>query len=410
VKTGSEADYDVVVIGAGPIGAVSARAAAAAGARVLLIERRTERESPSACTGLVSPRTLDALGVSKACVLRGIRSIEAHAPGGARLHLAAEADKAFVLDRPSLEEELRDRARSAGVELRQGVEATEFTRGIVHLRTRRGAEAVRAGVTIAAVGAAGRLSTGQSLPAPERTFVGVQAVVAQDADPPDQVSVYFGSDVAPGFFGWAVPAGEGEIRVGLAVPEGSNPSKRLARLLGRRFPGARILSRAAGHIPIGPISSPVRDDLLLVGDAAGHVKPLSGGGLYTGTICGRIAGRLAARAASAGATSREHLACYQAACDRAIGGELRFGLAARSLFESLGDEAVDDAFRTLDDPEFLCFLARVGDIDRLRMLPRHIASERTIWRRLVPLLTLLDRHVARSGPADAVAARLPDAL
>jgi len=127
------------------------------------------------------------------------------------------------------------------------------------------------------------------------------------------------------------------------------------------------------------------------------VKPLSGGGLYTGAICGQIAGRIAARAALAGDGRDRTLASYTDACERAIGKEIRFGLAARDLLESMSDAQIDDAFRAADHPDLLAFLSHYGDIDRLRELPRRLAKQWTLWKRLLPLLTLLNRHLIESG-------------
>jgi digeranylgeranylglycerophospholipid reductase len=407
VKTADGRACDVLVIGGGPTGAVAARSAAAAGVRVVLIERRPSAEGPSACTGLVSPRTVDALGVSSASVLRRIRATEAFAPGGRRLLLSSDEEKALVLDRVRLETELIALAAESGAAVRRGVEAVERGPSGLLVRGPRGEETIGARVVVVATGIDSPFAASVGLPVPPRAFVAVQAVLARRPDRADRVSVYFGTDVAPGFFAWAVPAAEDELRVGLAVPPGVNPTKLLKRLIEGRFPDACVLSLEAGRIPIGPVEEPVSDGVLLVGDAAGQVKPLSGGGLYTGAICGRIAGRAAARAALTGRTNRAALSEYTLACDRAVGGEIRFGLAARALLESLGNEAIDDAFAAADHPGLLGFLSREGDIDRLRTLPRALASERALWRRLLPLLTLLDRHLAGHAPGDAVAASLP---
>lgn len=402
--------YHVVVIGGGPIGSVAARRAAEAGARVLLIERRESTSGPSPCTGLVSSRTLPALGTSESSVLRRIRSVEAHAPDGRRLVFRAEGEKAVVLDRVRLEAELQTRAREAGVIVRLGQEAVEVRPGGVELRSSRGPETIACGVVVIAAGLNGAPGATPVLPSPPRLFRAAQAVVDQEAPHPDEIRVYLGRSVAPGFFGWSVPAEPGRTRVGLAVPPGIDPAPYLERLLRLRFGNSPIRSRAFGRIPIGPVRDPLGEGLLLVGDAAGHVKPLSGGGLYTGAICARIAGRIAARAALSEQTRREDLSAYPIACDRAIGGEVRFGLAARDLLESLSDEGISDAFAALDQPDLLRFLAEAGDIDRLRSLPRHLARERGLWKRLLPLLRLLDRHLAARSADSSVAAATADSL
>ena len=396
--------FEVVVIGGGPIGAVAARCAAEAGASTLLIERRGGTRGGSLCTGLVSPRTLPALGITESSVLRRIRGVEAHAPGGYRLNVRAEETKAVVLDRSRLEEELHRRAGDAGVTVRLRCEAVDVRAGEVSARSADGAETIAAGIIVVAIGMSAGLVHRASLPNPPRLFRAAQAILAIEPDDADVVRVYLGRKIAPLFFGWAVPAERGRTRVGLAVSPDTDPNPFLDRLLDQRFPGIAVESRSLGRIPIGPVLPPLGDGLLLVGDAAGHVKPLSGGGLYTGAIGARIAGRIAASAAASGKTHREDLGLYARACDRALGGELRFGLAARDLLESLSDEGIDDAFAALDQSDLLEFLAEAGDIDRLRRLPRELATRRALWKRLLPLLALLDRHLAVRGPENRVAA------
>jgi len=386
--------HHVVVIGGGPIGSVAARSAAEAGARVLLIERGGAGDAGSLCTGLVSPRTLPALGVSEASVLRRIRGVEAHAPGGRRLTIRADETKAVVLDRAPLEAELRERASDAGAEIRLRCEAVGLRRGAVDVRSSAGRETISAGVVVVAAGLDSALCRAASLPRPARLFHAAQAIVESEPERGDEVRVFVGREVAPLFFAWAVPAEPGRTRVGLAAPAGTDPGPFLDRLLGRRFADAAIRERRFGRIPIGPLPQPIGDGCLLVGDAAGQVKPLSGGGLYTGAICARIGGRAAAAAALDDRVDRAMLERYAVACDRAVGGELRFGLAARDVLESLSDSGIDEAFAALDDPELLRFVAAIGDIDRLHRLPRGLASRRKLWTRLLPLLTLLDRHLA----------------
>ena len=78
--------------------------------------------------------------------------------------------------------------------------------------------------------------------------------------------------------------------------------------------------------------------------------------------------------------------------------------------ESLSDEGIDDVFTALDHPDLLRFLAMAGDIDRLRCLPRHVAGERTLWKRLLPLLTLLDKHIAAHTRDNTVVTPTADSL
>ena len=174
-------DHRIVIIGGGPIGAATARFAADEGAHVLLVERRAKPSAIPACTGLVSPRTLAVLGVSNRSVLRKIRAVNAHAPGGRVLPLRSDELKAVVLDRSALEAELLTLAASAGAEVRLGTEARLLKDGRIEIESRAGTETIEAAVVIgadgpnSAVARAGGFATGDDF------LFGIQATVEDQA-------------------------------------------------------------------------------------------------------------------------------------------------------------------------------------------------------------------------------------
>jgi len=381
--------YDVIVIGGGPIGAVAAREAAKAGARTLLLEQRKEIKGPIACTGLVSPQTLATLGASSRSILREIRAVRAHSPRGKRLSLRSLEVKGVVIDRISLEEELLSSAGSAGVEVLLGTEGRVGEGGRVTLISRGGEERVGAGVVIGADGPKSRVAAGSGLSPAAAPLPAAQAIV-EGAPTEDMVEVYFGWDLAPGFFAWAVPAEPDRSRVGLAVPPGENPQRFLDRLLTDRFPSNRVLSRASGFIPSRPVDRSIDDRLILVGDAAGQVKPLTGGGLYFGGLCAAIAGRVAAGAALSGRTDRAGLTKYEVRWRAALGTEIRFGLAGREALLPLDDDGIDEIFARLDDPELLTFIAETADIDRPSRLISTLVHRPWLWERVLPIIGIMD--------------------
>jgi len=381
--------YDVVVIGGGPIGAVAARCAAEENTSVLLVERRDRIEGPSPCTGLISRQALMVLGASERSVLRRIRAVIVHGPN-VRAELRADVDKAVVVDRAGLERELVERATGAGVEVRLGTSAVGAEPGAVRIRAEDGDGVVGARVVIGADGPDSAVAAWFGLPGPAEHLRAAQVEVAADG-PQDSVEVFVGSRVAPGFFAWSVPAEPGRRRVGLAVPGALDPSQRLADLVARRFPAAKVLSSIEAAIPIPPLTPIVGDGVLLVGDAAAHVKPWSGGGLYVGGVCARLAGRVAARAARDGDVSRGRLSSYEDACGRAVGGELRFGGAVRAALQTISDAALEDALTELQDRELAAFLAREADVDHPSRLLSRIALHPRLWTRLYALWAAVRR-------------------
>ena len=401
--------YDVIVIGGGPIGAVAAREAAKAGARTLLLEQRKEIKGPIACTGLVSPRTLATLGASSRSILREIRAVRAHSPRGRRLSLRSLEVKGVVIDRISLEEELLSSAGSAGVEVLLGTEGRVGEGGRVTLISRGGEERVGAGVVIGADGPKSRVAAGSGLSPAAAPLPAAQAIV-EGAPTEDMVEVYFGWDLAPGFFAWAVPAEPDRSRVGLAVPPGENPQRFLDRLLTDRFPSNRVLSRASGFIPSRPVDRSIDDRLILVGDAAGQVKPLTGGGLYFGGLCAAIAGRVAAGAALSGRTDRAGLTEYEVRWRAALGTEIRFGLAGREALLPLDDDGIDEIFARLDDPELLTFIAETADIDRPSRLISTLVHRPWLWERVLPIIGIMDERRRAKAELEPLGRRRKNAL
>ena len=378
-------DYDVLVVGGGPIGAAAARHAAEAGAVVLLAERRASFGGPSACTGLVSPRALPTLGVSSRSILRRIRAVTAHAPNGHRLTLRSEEVKAVVIDRRVLEQELIERARESGATVALETNAIGLTGRDASLRTRCRTETVKATVVIGADGPQSAVARWGHLPSPTRILNAAQVVLDHPAPEEDGVEVHFGKRVAPGFFAWAVPAEPGRLRVGLAAPSPADPLCLLRQLIADRYPRGQVISSVGGWIPVRAVSRSTGDGVLLVGDAAGQVKPLSGGGLYVGALCARLAGETAARAALSGEPGRGSLLSYDEAWRRAIRTELKFGEMMQSSLAAMTDTEINAAFAGADDPDLLQFVADAADIDRLSRLVPDLLSNRRMWKRLFSL-------------------------
>ncbi len=381
-------DYDVVVVGGGPIGAVAAKFAADAGAHTLIVEKSDGSGKPVRCAGLVSPRALTTLGASNDSVIREIRGGVIHSPSGKKISLRAGEVKAFVIDRPKLERELVSLARDAGVEVRTQTRVVSARRGSITLVMGEVEEDVHTSVIIGADGPASIVASSFLLSPPEEMLMASQATVLGPVRKDDEVDIFFGRAIAPTFFAWDIPARGREMRVGLAAPIGTNTDELLSHLLERQGFGQEI-ARIHGAIPISLAPETIGDGVMLVGDAAGQVKPSSGGGLYTGGVCARIAGQVAAQAALAGKTERSDLAVYERYFKEQIGTELRFGRAARNLLRDIDDEGIDATLAVIDRPAIKRLIVRHGDIDYPSRLVHVIASRRDLWAAFRPLISVL---------------------
>lgn len=352
-------NYEVVVVGGGPAGALAAKAAAEKGAKTLVLER-----SPTAsarCAGLVSPQTAERLSVPKNLILREIFALRIIRPSGKVYELRAKKPKGLVMDRTGLNHWLRQTAQESGADI-WSVAAKGIEDGAVITAKK----AVRFGVLIGADGAKSLVARAAGLSGPEEILVAAQAEVLAELG--DTVEVHLG--VVPDFFAWAVPAEEGICRVGLATASGRTVVPKLREFLARRFPGGRVLAVRTGLIPIGPPTRIARGRVLLVGNAAGQVKPLTGGGLAFLSRCAPICGEMAAQGPKA-------LPAYARRCQAEIGTELAFELRLRRAFLTLSSLAVIET--VLSHPELIRFLEEEAEIDHFAVLFRKILARPSLF-------------------------------
>jgi digeranylgeranylglycerophospholipid reductase len=182
---------------------------------------------------------------------------------------------------------------------------------------------------------------------------------------PDFVEVFLGQSLAPGWFAWIIPLGNGEARVGIGTTQGS-PARHLKELMAafpRRFRGAEILNVSGGLIPLGLPQQIYADNTMLVGDAACQVKPTSGGGVYTGLRAARSCARTAVHALQRDDLSAESLRGYHAAWLQQMGDELKLGILLRRIFAILGDDDFDRLLLLASNQSIQRTISKYGDID-----------------------------------------------
>jgi flavin-dependent dehydrogenase len=279
-------------------------------------------------------------------------------------------------------------AQTAGVELRTHTQVIAAGSGYLTISHEEKRERIGSTVIIGADGPRSAVASWFNLPSPTHFLTAHQAIVAGEPYAADEVEIFFGSRVAPGFFAWVVPAETGCLRIGLASPPKTATDALLPLFLAKHFPG-RVLEHITGRIPLGFPMLTVGNGVLLVGDAAGQVKPTSGGGLYTGGVCAKIAGEVAGYVALTGKATAEALSLYEHRWRREIGEELRAGLMIHRAFASLSDQEIDAIFTVLDDPAILHTIAENGDIDYPSRLIPSFLSHRHLWPRLLSFIPAL---------------------
>ena len=322
-------EVDVLVVGAGPAGSLTAEYAAMGGADVLMIEKRPVIGVPVRC-GEFMPQVDEIRRIFPQADLGTVfdlpsqlRSLETEAIRiySPKLRSFDVAFHGFTTFRDGFDQFLAGRATRAGARVRTGVQCSSISQGVV--KTSMGE--IRAKVV---VGADGPLSVVAKSLGLERSWdlcPTASTFAKGDFEPVPEM--YFGN-VAPGGYAWVIPKKEG-ANVGLGY------SKRYARgnldFYWREFLKFRPLDVGKLHgkpVPMsGPIPSTVKGNALVVGDAAGQVMAVNGGGIPIAMICGRIAGEVA----SAHLRGKADLMEYERRWRQQVGGPLKTALGTKRL-------------------------------------------------------------------------------
>lgn len=355
---------------------MAARDLARKGYRVLILEEHAEIGVPVHCSGLVTPRTLEAAGVDESLVINRIKGAVIYSPTGRRLEVGGDRVRALVIDRLGLDRTLAAQAQEAGaaLELRSRVTAIERKNGHVHARVERpGSQPTQVEARLL-VGAFGSHWAPALDGRPARKGSGVLAL-GGDAQVygmrSDMVEVYLGYDVSPGWFGWVIPVEGGRARVGVGAANGSGPlPRRIGRLRAHR-PGPsefQVLRLTGSVIPVYRRRKLYSDCLMLVGDAARQVKPTSGGGIYAGITGAQLCAQVAAAALEKDDCSAVALAPYQKVWERTLHRDLHLGFHLRRMLESFSPREVDALMAAMERPRMKALLLAHGDIDYMRPL------------------------------------------
>lgn len=324
-------EYDIIVVGAGPAGSTAARYAAEKGLSVLMLEKDRDVGYPVRCGEAVSKAGLEEfVTIDRKYIASDINKFSLIAPDGNEVVIEFE-DSGFILERRVFDYELARIASEAGAEVltRAYVNGVLFDEdggvcGVKYLFRDEQRE-VKAKIVIAADGVESRVGRFAGL----RTYCDfrdmeccAQVTLANIDVDPNTCYFYFGRDIAPEGYFWVFPKGNKSANCGLGVSgiAGKKQSaiKYLNTFLEKHYPDAAILTTVVGGVPCSPTLDKISaKGIMLTGDAARQVNPLSGGGIISGMIGGKIAGTIAAE--SVLCKNPEHVFTYDKAWHKRLG-------------------------------------------------------------------------------------------
>lgn len=354
--------YDVIVVGAGPAGSTTARWAALGGASVLVLEKDRDIGMPVRCGEAVSNRSLETIvDIDSRWIAATIRRFRLVSPSG---HVV-EPDLGgygYVLERRLFDYDLARLAGEAGAEVRtkcyvSGLLESDGAWTGVRYEYNGREQVVRGRIIVGADGVESRVGKWAGIDTTTHlrdmeTCAQVTIAGADIAD--DACEFHFGNDVAPTGYLWVFPKGKGKANVGVGISGMASKRKHALRyledFLRRRYPRASVLSTIAGGVPCAPtLDTIVQRNIVLVGDAAHQVNPMTGGGITSGMVAGKLAGE--AIAAAVRADDLTTLRSYEKQWRKHQGNRHRTYHRMKTAVYGFSDEALDDiAARVLQLP------------------------------------------------------------
>ena len=334
---------DVIVVGAGPAGNNAALGLASQGYAVTVIDAR-HHIGEKLCTGIVGRECTSRFPIDPALVYREAFSADIVAPSAGQVRFETPIPQAHIIDRAAYVASFAHQAQAAGAKYLLGHRVLRAKPGPDGVTVTTDGGRHRARSLVLAAGFASTLTRQLGLGTVSDYVTGVQAEVSTDGV--RGVEVYLGHDVAPGFFSWLVPTSPGLALAGLLAR--NQAQAHLARFIQNQQREGKITGvirdAASWGIPLRPLRRTYRDRVLVVGDAAGQVKPTTGGGIYYSLLASEIASQALAEALAADDLSAARLSRYQRRWKRLLSRELEVGYSARRLFEFLSDQQIGSLF------------------------------------------------------------------
>ena len=381
---------DVVIIGGGPAGLYAGARLAAAGVCTTLLEEHPAAGDPVHCTGVLAAEAFGEFNLARRSILNELTTARFWSPAGRQISYCGPQVEALVIDRREFDQDLYAKAKAAGVTMQQDSRATGVAVDGAGVTVKSAAGDIRARVVVLACGANYALHRQVGLGMPRMFLHTAQMELA--ARSLGDVELHFGSEIAPKGFGWIVPVLRGhQSRARVGVMCESDAPRYFARLTARVAERWGICADELGRprqkiLPLAPLPRTYGDRLLAIGDAAGLVKPTTGGGIYYSLVSAALAADVLIDALLQNDLSASRLAPYERQWRGRLAAEFQAQLELRLAAHRMTDGDIEDLFELARTDGVMPIVRRTASFNRHRKLIiellKHPPVRQLILRRL----------------------------
>ena len=390
-------DYDIAVVGAGPVGSTFARYAAEKGLNVAIFEKKKEIGVPLQCAGLLGKKIKDVNILPDEFILNEINGAYLHSPSNKMISVNKKEPVAYVLDRVAYDKFLTKLAVNKGAKLflNHRVEDIDIKNGEIILKDKK----ITADVIVGTDGYSSIVSKKFDMNSHSMQAAQYLVDTGSDSLREDYVHLYVDSKFSPGFL-WIIPLSKSTARVGLFAKQ---EYKYLNNILkdfvtnNEYLKDSKIIKKYKGVIPVNNYKNHiVKDRAILIGDAASQVKPTTGGGLIIGFICAKIAAEVVCEALKSNDISI--LKNYQEEYRKMYKNELRMQIKVQKTFESLSNNDLDSMFQKLKEKGAEEMISEYGDIDSQSPLVKEMIKTGILFSILPNILSRRISNLWKFGP------------
>lgn len=389
-------DYDVVVVGGGPVGSTIAYYLSNNDLSVCIVEKKKQIGYPLQCAGILSNHIFDLNEIPQDMILNEVNGAFLHTKNHI-LNIEKDESVACVIDRTAYDEFLFNRSLSNGVNfVNQKAVDFDLEKGYVFLQNN---QKIKSKVIVGCDGYNSQLS--KKIGNKQSNFNASQFLVKIDdvsmnkfrkSNKPCEkfVDAYIFEEIVPGFL-WMIPLKNNLYRVGLFSNDSHKKQNAfLDDFLNNNFE-FEILEKYKGFIPIFDENNKlVESRSILIGDAAAQVKPTSGGGLIMAFDVCKMASEYIIKAVSQGEIGS--LIDYQKEFNKKYLKEINYQFKVQKTFKLLSDEDFDYLFKKIKENDGERLISEYGDMDTQSVLVKEVIKRGLIFK-IIP--SVLIKKVGR---------------
>lgn len=390
--------YDCVVVGSGPAGSVTARFAAKTGAKVLIVERRQEIGIPVLCGEGISKK-IDGWNMleGKRWIASDMEGARIYSPNRTCVTLSAEQagnETGYVVYRDIFDQELARLAAKDGAKIMMNTQAIGLLKNkdkIKGVKVKHFDEEfeIEADIIVGADGVESKIGKWAGINTtlkPEDLETCAQYTLTNIDCKDAYCDFYLGKQIAPGGYVWVFPKGKDVANVGIGILASLSESGMAKKLLDNFIANEPSLKKGepirflAGAVPVAnPVEKTVIDNLLLVGDAARHVDPITGGGLTHCLEGGKIAGETIGMAVKKQQFDHETLSAYEAGWKEGFAKKIKRNYMVKEILLDMDDKTLNMLADSLKDVKF-------DEISTLGLIKALVLKHPTLLMKLKPLM------------------------